>query len=789
MRTSSSCVFILALGLTVSALHAAGPFFTGLGTLPDGRLARDAFDVSADGTVVVGRTATTQEAFRWTLQDSTTGAGTFQALGFMSGSSETEAFGVSADGSTVVGQGAGSGSHREAFRWTQDTGMVGLGDFPGGNFRSVGFDLSDDGSVVVGHGAVSGGRRAFRWTLSNAATGQGSMAVINSGNSEAHGVSADGSVVVGRSFDSNQAFRWTAGSGAPVHLGTVSGEATSRATSVSADGSVVVGQSGQAFRWTSETGMESLGDLGGAFSESFSQDIAADGSLIVGGGSTTTGTRAFIWDAANGMQNLQDVLTTDFGLGDSLTGWTLEQAYGISGDGKTLVGTGINPDGVTEAWIARMDGQPIQVPRYDSKLSPDSTTTNLVLVTHGWLPSGFGDPDGTREWVEGMADSIRAVVASDSETWVVEPYLWLDEAIAVKPVTALGNAIQLGQIEGAVIGERDYNHVHLIGHSAGAGFVTAATQMIKAVSPDTSVHATYLDAFTPHEFFENWYGTGSDFADQYFTRDLTAFKTQELLLNVFNVDISDLDSGVNSHSFPHEFYRSTIDAASSQPEWGGLGFALSSEIIDPWNSSSLPRTGQFVTLPPPLTPIDVQPKSLSLSMPLSFAGASVLGSSNVQVGEHSAQFQTSSPSWLAVDVDVSQAANFIEFDLTFTSDEGAEGVFAVYWDDVAIGVIDERYVLDGSRRYSFGLEEYAGTGAHQLSFRLDPFSAVASNATVMNVSLGSVTTVPEPTSLPLFVVGTFSLLAFLRIRSCRGLTCTANTRVEVQTHTRKAMQS
>ena len=38
--------------------------------------------------------------------------------------------GISADGSVVVGQ-----SRDQAFRWTQATGMVGLGDLPGGIFK------------------------------------------------------------------------------------------------------------------------------------------------------------------------------------------------------------------------------------------------------------------------------------------------------------------------------------------------------------------------------------------------------------------------------------------------------------------------------------------------------------------------------------------------------------------------------------------------------------------------------------------------------------------------------
>jgi probable HAF family extracellular repeat protein len=45
------------------------------------------------------------------------------------------AIGVSADGSVIVGP-SDSASGYEAFRWTSDGGMVGLGDLPGGWFQS-----------------------------------------------------------------------------------------------------------------------------------------------------------------------------------------------------------------------------------------------------------------------------------------------------------------------------------------------------------------------------------------------------------------------------------------------------------------------------------------------------------------------------------------------------------------------------------------------------------------------------------------------------------------------------
>ncbi len=73
--------------------------------------------------------------------------------------------------------------------------------------------------------------------------------------------------------------------------------------------------------------------------------------LLLGGADLASGlSQPFIWDADNGMRNLVDILTIDLEL--DLTGWTLYEATGISADGLTIVGNGINPNGNYEGWIA-----------------------------------------------------------------------------------------------------------------------------------------------------------------------------------------------------------------------------------------------------------------------------------------------------------------------------------------------------------------------------------------------------------------------------------------------------
>lgn len=89
---------------------------------------------------------------------------------------------------------------------------------------------------------------------------------------------------------------------------------------------------------------------GGGFS-SAAWTVSADGTLIGGEGTTGDGTEAFLWDAANGMRKMSDVLAL---AGIDTTGWQLRSVEGIAADGRVFVGRGINPDGDNEGWYANL---------------------------------------------------------------------------------------------------------------------------------------------------------------------------------------------------------------------------------------------------------------------------------------------------------------------------------------------------------------------------------------------------------------------------------------------------
>jgi probable HAF family extracellular repeat protein len=440
-------VAVLCSAIWCSATIAAEPFYRRLGDLPGRGFNSEGHGVSADGSVVVGLSRSTHgtEAFRWTQAGGMVGLGDLPGGDFNS-----YANGVSDDGLVVVGgsdctvscsPGAGCRSLPGAFRWTQAGGMTLLGDDKFRS-RSIAEGVSADGSVVVGTRSgigIPGG--AFRWTPDTV------MEYLPGGDT-ALGVSADGAVAVGfgHSELGTQALRWTTG-GSMLTLGDLPGGSSfnSRAYGVSADGSVVVGYgtsatATEAVRWTQASGMVGLGILPG-FNASLAQDVAENGSLVVGysGDDWFTPGEAFLWDATHGMRSMRDVLINDFGLGASLAGWTLTSANDISADGQFIVGSGINPNGNTEAWLARL-AVALMLP---GDFNHDGTVDAADYVVWRKNPASFGgDPAGYITWRANFGQTGGSGSGSAlSQSAVPEPTSALLLIFAAAVVTRRGRRI------------------------------------------------------------------------------------------------------------------------------------------------------------------------------------------------------------------------------------------------------------------------------------------------------------------------------------------------------------
>lgn len=367
MKIQSNVFFVIIVLLYTATLTSAAPpakglTFQGLGFLSGGGPDSYAYAVSTDGQVVGESRSVTGslQAFRWTVEEGMTCLGDLPG-----GGDRSYAHAVSADGSVVVGGSSGEfptgGNDIQPFRWTSADGMISLGSLsPGGG--GIAYDVSADGATIVGfvNDMIEWPvlPKAFKWTESEGLMPLGDL-LGGDFRSEAYGISADGMVVAGESnselagdghYDRESCI-WTLPDGI-VGLGDLpNGRDRNYARAISADGSVVVGDAftpteRNAYYWTAQEGMVALGLLPDGTFARYAYAVSADGSVIIGEAAYA---KAFIWDKENGTRFLQEVLENEHGL--ELTGWKLRRATGVSDDGKTIVGFGINPNGEYEAWI------------------------------------------------------------------------------------------------------------------------------------------------------------------------------------------------------------------------------------------------------------------------------------------------------------------------------------------------------------------------------------------------------------------------------------------------------
>lgn len=302
---------------------------TWLGTL--GGSESRAFDVSADGNVVVGYSRDNLgrfRAFRWTRTEGMVDLGTL-------GGNWSAALGVSANGDVIVGNANNYQGGLYACFWSD--GLITSLDTIN-TVKNSATSISADGSVIVGSmffHISPDNYHAFIW---NSGTEMMDLGTLGGLNSVANDASFDGAIVVGGSQLSNRdwrAFRWVGG--IMQDLGTIGWQSTANA--ISGNGLVVVGDCNQAkaFRWTEGDGMQDLGNLGKY--DCSALDVTYDGSIIVGWAKRNTDDKvvAFIWSEQTGMKDLNSLYANQVGVGKHLV-----RAEAISNDGRYIVGYGYN---------------------------------------------------------------------------------------------------------------------------------------------------------------------------------------------------------------------------------------------------------------------------------------------------------------------------------------------------------------------------------------------------------------------------------------------------------------
>lgn len=338
---------LLPAAASLAALYtsAAGAALNMLGDLPGGTNYSMAWAISADGSVVVGESngVTSLEAVRWD------DAG-MASLG-VSGSARD----ISADGSVIAGIFV-NGGHAEAFVWTAAGGVVGLG--VAGYTHSYAHAISADGDSVVGQLWGTGVSQAFLWTPGG---GMQALPYFVGGRqqSAALGVSDTGLVVGFAShLVDTEAYYWTEASGALTGLGYLPGGTYSSAYDVTPDGRVIVGESGAAdgswhpVVWRDNGGGYVISDLGllGGWDGATAVSLTPDGNVVVGYAMPSVGDNvAFRWSSDHGMQTMRDWLAAT---GVDVGSWQLVDAMDVSSDGNTVVGSGVNAAGDTEAYVA-----------------------------------------------------------------------------------------------------------------------------------------------------------------------------------------------------------------------------------------------------------------------------------------------------------------------------------------------------------------------------------------------------------------------------------------------------
>ena len=343
-RTASSLGISVALLLAGSAGAQVSATFEFIPNVVS------ANDITPDGRYVVGSYDSNgdffpDDGYRWDRLTNTFTV--IPSPGLATGGDTVAA--VSDDGMVIVGSIPETSIEEfsnQAAIWTDEDGWIGLGWLPNAGVcpsRSDGFETNADGSVVVGLSWDGCSGRGFRWT---AATGMQELESMANGSNRASICSADGNTIVG--FAQGNFNRTPAMWDGTTLEGTLfdpTGDAEGEWHGMSDDGQILLGtlyMGGpdgvfDAVKWTAAGGAEVIGAgslISGWAGNAY--DIADNGT-IVGFDFLIGNRRAWIQPNGTGpLLVLKDYITS---LGAVVpTGLNLEVAQAISADGRYIIG-------------------------------------------------------------------------------------------------------------------------------------------------------------------------------------------------------------------------------------------------------------------------------------------------------------------------------------------------------------------------------------------------------------------------------------------------------------------
>ena len=423
-----------------------------------------------------------------------------------------------------------------------------------------------------------------------------------------------------------------------------------------------------------------------------------------------------------------------------------------------------------------------------------------VVLTHGWnsdvnawawdmaeqICNKIG---GTRTPfpASGYGDQLTLYCSSvpldvcSSTAWDVYIYDWRKYAKTGEPYSAWALANYLGGGLGKYLSQKKYEHIHFLAHSAGSMLIDTASKYLQSVTNKPFIHLTFFDAYDPLAKRKNGlevssYGKGADWVDNYVDKRQLNIAindeidgTQNFMPSAYNVDVTKwdereepnpvlhpIDAATFYHAWPNIFYAQQTFAPMSND----LGFQLSLEAGKIFPNPNR-KKGQVCTLPkhpegiPPLAIACESTKTISdltkTKKPIDYVfGGDLVATQNVTKSEsgvttlakntdgtiQSWTFQTGSPVWSKMDLNVKASVNALKFNYEFLSAVGAEGYLTVFVDDNIVGSIDERHVESAGIHASDLM--YIGElkpGTHALAVRIDPYTAVQSSVRLSNLNL------------------------------------------------------